>query len=218
MNRRDFLKISGMSVLGLMYNCSNILRSSTKQPNIICILADDLGYGDVSCLNPESKIQTPYMDKFASEGMIFTDAHSGSAVCTPTRYGILTGRYSWRSTLKEGVLKGHSPALIDNDRLTVADLMKKSGYKTACIGKWHLGMEWPTIDGQPAQIGLKNVDFKKDIRQNPLDLGFGYFFGLSASLGMAPHTFIENRRVAVEPTQYVTDKKILKGRNNKKEK
>jgi len=213
LKRRDFLQFCGMGIIALAVNQYLFAKNSSKRfPNIIFILADDLGYGDVSCLNPESKIHTPNLDNLASEGITFTDAHSGSGVCTPTRYGILTGRYSWRSILKKGVLQGHSRALISSDRLTVADLLKKAGYKTACIGKWHLGMDWPTKDGRPAVKGLKNVDFKQDIKNSPLDFGFDYFFGISGSLGMAPHTFIENRRVVVEPTIYVKDKKILHGK------
>ncbi|RMD76790.1 MAG: arylsulfatase, partial [Lentisphaerae bacterium] len=118
--------------------------ASSPPPNIVFILADDLGYGDVHCLNPQrGKIPTPNLDKLATEGMIFTDAHSASAVCTPSRYSILTGRYNWRTHLQSGVLFGFSPPLIAKERLTVAELLKKNGYSTACIGKWHLGLELP---------------------------------------------------------------------------
>ena len=124
--------------------------SKEKGPNIIYVLADDLGYGDITAFNPDGKIQTPNIDKLASDGMIFTDAHTPSAVCTPTRYGILTGRYNWRSPIKSGVLTGKSKALIPNNRTTVASLVKKKGYATAFIGKWHIGAEkgrWPTDHG-----------------------------------------------------------------------
>src|SRR3954469_10208308 len=114
-----------------------------RLPNIVYILADDLGYGDVKCLNPEGKIPTPNIDRLAAEGVTFTDAHSGSSVCTPTRYGLLTGRYCWRSRLQSSVLGGFSPHLIEPGRLTVAALLRRHGYTTACIGKWHLGMDWP---------------------------------------------------------------------------
>jgi arylsulfatase A len=116
---------------------------SAGKPNIVYILADDLGYGDVQCLNPQrGKIATPHLDKLASQGMAFTDAHSGSSVCTPTRYGLLTGRYAWRTRLQAGVLDGgHDEPLIAADRLTVAGLLKAQGYATACIGKWHLGFQ-----------------------------------------------------------------------------
>src|SRR5438105_1505593 len=107
-------------------------------PNVIYILCDDLGYGDVKCLNPDGKIATPNMDRLGKTGMIFTDAHSSSAVCSPTRYGVMTGRYNWRSNLQNGVLGGLSPRLIEPGRMTVASLLKQHGYWTACLGKWHL--------------------------------------------------------------------------------
>src|SRR5260370_898098 len=113
-------------------------EGSSARPNIVLILADDLGYGDPGCYNPASKIPTPNIDRLAAQGMRFTDAHTPSAVCTPTRYGILTGRYCWRTSLKKGVLDGYSPLLIEPGRLTVASLLKQQGYATACLGKWHL--------------------------------------------------------------------------------
>jgi len=143
MNRRTFIKASGGGALALwLSGRMPAARAAEKPkfPNIVYILCDDLGYGDVKCLNTEGKIPTPTLDKLASQGVIFTDAHSGSAVCSPTRYGIMTGRYSWRSTLKSGVLYTNSPPLIPTDRLTVASLLKQRGYRTACIGKWHLGI------------------------------------------------------------------------------
>jgi arylsulfatase A-like enzyme len=106
------------------------------------VLADDMGYGDISKLNPEGKIKTPNLDQLADEGMIFTDAHTSSSVCTPTRYVILTGRYNWRSKLKNGVLTGKSKALIHSSRKTVASMLNDQGYQTGFIGKWHLGWDW----------------------------------------------------------------------------
>ena len=123
-----------------------VVRSADK-PNIVYVLCDDLGYGDVRCLNPDGKIATPNMDRLAAAGMVFTDAHSSSAVCTPTRYGILTGRYNLRSRLKSHVQGGMSPRLIEPGRLTVAAFAKQNGYHTAAIGKWHLGMDWVLKDG-----------------------------------------------------------------------
>ncbi len=119
--------------------------SKRKAPNIVYILADDLGYGDVSCLNEDGKINTKNIDSIAKEGMKFTDAHSGSAVCTPTRYGVMTGRYAWRTRLKSGVLGGWSRPLMSVDRMTVASMLKENGYRTGCVGKWHLGWEWASI-------------------------------------------------------------------------
>ena len=115
-------------------------------PNFVYVFCDDLGWGDVSCLNPESKIHTPNIDALAASGMSFTDAHTGSAVCTPSRYTLLTGRYCWRTELKDGVGGGYSPPLIKPDRLTVAGMLKNAGYSTACVGKWHVGMNWQLKD------------------------------------------------------------------------
>ncbi len=123
-----------------------------SNPNIVYILADDLGWGDLKCNNPESKIPTPFLDKLASQGMNFRDAHSGSAVCTPTRYGILTGRYSWRTKLQSGVLGGYSPPLIESDRPTLPGYLKANGYHTVCFGKWHLGMELALKEGERPRI------------------------------------------------------------------
>ncbi|MDF7807739.1 arylsulfatase [Pontiellaceae bacterium B12219] len=177
-------------------------EAAGTKPNIVYILADDLGYGDVSCLNPElGKINTPHMDQLASEGMIFTDAHTSSSVCTPTRYSILTGRYNWRTELQSGVLMGFDKPLIDADRVTVADVLKQSGYNTACIGKWHIGLEMPTIDGAALnEDGLSNVDWTGKITGGPVDLGFDYFFGIAASLNIAPYIYMENDRFVGECT------------------
>ncbi len=180
---------------------------TAKRPNIVYILADDLGYGDVHCLNPEGKILTPNLDRLAHSGMTFTDAHSGSAVCTPTRYGILTGRYSWRSRLQAGVLGGCSPRLIEPGRLTVAELLRRHGYQTTAIGKWHLGMNWALKPGKPPfhdniEKGADgwNVEFSRPITDGPMSVGFDEYYGISASLDMVPYTFIENDRVAALPT------------------
>jgi arylsulfatase A len=156
-------------------------------PNIVYILADDMGYGDVSCLNEKSKINTIHLDRMASEGMKFTDAHSSSAVCTPSRYSILTGRYNWRSWLKKGVTFGYDKPVIDEDRDTVASYLQDNGYTTGCIGKWHLGWEWPLNSDD-----IENVDFTRPIRQGPTAFGFDYFFGIAASLDMPPYVYIEN--------------------------
>ena len=122
------------------------------KPNIVLIFADDMGYGDLSCQNPESKIDTPTLDGIAARGVRFDDAHAASSVCSPSRYAVLTGRYAWRGRLKKGVLGGYSHTLIEDGRLTVGDLLRDHGYHTACIGKWHLGWEWQvqgTEDGGP---------------------------------------------------------------------
>ncbi len=180
---------------------------AADQPNIVVVLCDDLGYGDVKCNNPEGKIATPNFDRLASGGVRFTDAHTSSSVCTPTRYGLLTGRYNWRTKLQTGVLGGLSPRLIEQGRETMASLLKAQGYQTACVGKWHLGMDWAKQPGKdvtelaiekPDQVN--NVDFTKPIANGPTSVGFDYYFGISASLDMVPYTFIENDRVTVVPT------------------
>src|SRR4051794_32371904 len=147
---------------------------AADKPNIVYILCDDLGYGDLKCLNRDGKIATPNVDRIAAAGIAFTDAHSGSAVCTPTRYGIMTGRYAWRTRLQSGVLGGLSPRLIERNRMTVASLLKQNGYHTAAIGKWHLGMNWVKLPGKdvtelnietPEQV--KNVDYGQPIAGGP---------------------------------------------------
>ena len=181
--------------------------AADAKPNIVFILCDDLGYGDVHCLNRQGKIPTPAFDKIAAQGMIFSDAHSGSAVCTPTRFGLMTGRYAWRSRLEQGVLGGLSPRLIEPGRLTVAAMLKSQGYHTACFGKWHLGMDWVLHEGkQITKLGIEapdqvwNVDYSQPIANGPNAVGFDEYFGISASLDMVPYTFIENDHVAVLPT------------------
>ena len=165
-----------------------------KRPNIVYILADDMGYGDVSCLNPDSKIRTVHLDQLASEGKAFRDAHSSSAVCTPSRYSLLTGRYNWRSWLKEGVTFGYDKPLIERERMTVASLLKQQGYATACVGKWHLGWTWPRKGDRET-----DVDFEKPIADGPTTLGFDVFFGISASLDMPPYVYVENDRPTTVP-------------------
>lgn len=196
---RHFLLLSILFAVGS-------LAPAASKPNIIFILCDDLGYGDVKCLNPEGKIATPHMDRLAAEGMIFTDAHSGSSVCTPTRYGVMTGRYAWRTKLQSSVLGGLSPRLIEQGRLTVADFLRQNGYHTACVGKWHLGMDW-VKKGEVTELGIEsaaqvnNVDYTKPIANGPTSVGFDSYFGISASLDMVPYCFIENDRVPVNPTE-----------------
>ncbi|MFI5380421.1 MAG: arylsulfatase [Tepidisphaerales bacterium] len=204
---RSFLGIgfAAVAVLLALGVRPAVAADAPDKPNIVLILTDDLGYGDVSCLNPESKIQTPAIDRLAAQGMTFTDAHAPSTVCTPTRYSVLTGRYAFRGRSRTGVLGGYSPRLIEPGRLTVGEMLRQSGYDTGAIGKWHLGMDWPTKE--KAEFGdtiapkakPELIDFTKPIPGGPLAVGFDYFYGISASLDMDPYVYIENDRVVEAP-------------------
>jgi len=178
--------------------------------NIVVILADDFGVGDIQAHYPNNKILTPNLDRLAQEGVSFTDAHSGSAVCSPTRYGLLTGRYAWRTSLQEWVLACYEPPLIDKDRITLPGYLKNLGYQTACIGKWHLGMEW-SGEQLSRRVETKNAlkseewDFTKPMRGGPTERGFDYYFGTHVP-NFPPFTFIENNRVVDLPTaKYIYD-------------
>ena len=183
--------------------------NAAEKPNIIVILADDQGFGDLAANNPQSKIATPNLDALAKGGLRFTDGHTSSGVCTPTRYSLLTGRYHWRTRLQSGVLGGFSPPLIAKDRLTVAGLLKQQGYATGCFGKWHLGMSFPLKNGGVADDGgnfsksfqdAASVDYGRDILDGPVDHGFDTYFGISASLDMPPFVWIKDRRVTEIPS------------------
>ena len=182
-NRGLLLSLGSMTVLS---GCAQQPQEQ-KKPNIVFIFADDMGYGDVSAFNENSKIQTTNIDRIANEGVAFTDAHSSSSVSTPSRYSLLTGRYNWRSDLKSGVLMGYNKALIAPDRRTIASVLRDQGYQTACIGKWHLGWDWNNIEA-----GKDSVDFSKPITNGPTTRGFDYFYGIIASLDMAPYVYVEN--------------------------
>lgn len=175
-------------------------QPSTK-PNIIIIYTDDQGYGDVSALNPEAKFQTPNIDRIANEGMIFTDGHSSDGVCTPSRYSLLTGRYSWRTSLKNGVLGADGPCLIEQGRMTLASLLRDQGYQTAMIGKWHLQMEF---------VGKKEEgrDWSAPFQEGPIEHGFDYFYGIPASMNYGILTYLENDRV-IDPPVLWTKKKAV---------
>lgn len=181
-------------------------QAKSKQPNIVYILADDMGYGDVQCLNPEGKIPTPNLDAMAQNGVSFTDAHTTSAVCTPTRYSILTGRYNWRTSLKSSVLGGFSKSLIKQETVTVAEMLKEQGYQTAYIGKWHLGWDWTmkanADEKNPNSLGkIKDVDYTAPITNGPSSHGFDYSFGFCGSLDMPPYVWVENDYPTQVPKQ-----------------
>jgi arylsulfatase A len=202
----DFgFRISDFLSHSLIFLCTLLpqlpLSAPAASPNIVVILADDLGYGDVGCYNAQSKIPTPHLDHLAAEGMRFTDAHAPDAVCTPSRYGLLTGRYAFRSRLKSGVLPPWGSPLIEPGRLTLPTLLREHGYATACIGKWHLGWDWPTTDGLHAasKQGFGNVDFNKPIPNGPTSRGFDFYFGVDLP-NYPPYCFIENDRTVGMPS------------------
>ncbi|MDF2376291.1 MAG: arylsulfatase [Verrucomicrobiales bacterium] len=186
-----------------------VLGEEDALPDIVIILADDMGWGDPQCYEPDSKIPTPNLDRLADEGMRFTDAHTPSSVCTPTRYTLLTGRYCWRTWLEKGVLDGFGPPLIGGGEDTVATLLKRAGYRTACVGKWHLGMQWHDLEGNPVgERGAQGfrpgdtMDFGQDLTGGPNDVGFDSYFGISASLDMSPYVYLRDRRVETRPTAW----------------
>ncbi len=196
MDRRSFIKYLGLYGTSSLFlqgcsSASKMMEFSKKiksKPNIVIILADDMGYGDVGCYGSQ-KVLTPNIDKIAEKGIRFTDAHSPSAVCTPTRYGILTGRYCWRSRLKSEVLwSGYEQPLIESDRMTIASMLKTAGYDTACVGKWHVGMEWSKD---------KNGRYEKVI-SGPREIGFDYYCCVPGGHNLPPYCLVENDNVIGE--------------------
>lgn len=198
-----------------------------SRPNIVVIMADDLGYGDVGCYNPESKIPTPNLDRLAKSGARFTDAHAPSTVCTPSRYSLLTGRMAFRTGYRGGVFTGvGGPSLIEASRLTLPGMLQKKGYATAAVGKWHVGLTFRTGDGTPAYqvpvdgektgaakelARVRLTDFSRPLTDGPVHRGFDYFFGTAC----CPTTdwlyaFIENDRVPVPPTTPLDASKLPK--------
>jgi arylsulfatase A-like enzyme len=183
------------------------------KPNIVYILADDMGYGDLGTNNPDSKIPTPNLDRLAAEGIRFSNAHAGSSVCTPSRYAVLTGRYSWRGRLKSGIVWEWDGSLIEPDRPTVGHLLQNAGYATACFGKWHLGWDWATKDGTHPNETLafgeqlrtdraafaENIDFSARIGGGPVDRGFDSYFGVDVP-NFSQYTWFIDDHVAAVPT------------------
>lgn len=163
-------------------------RSPRRPPNIVFVMADDMGYGDVHALNRASTIPTPNLDQLAAAGCTFTDAHTPSSVCTPTRYGVLTGRYCWRGRLKRGVINGYGGPVIERGRQTVADLLRSAGYHTTVVGKWHLGLEWPKGDDG-------GIRFEQPVGSPPNDYGFDHSYIIPASLDFPPYVYVEDGAV-----------------------
>ncbi|HZH74043.1 MAG TPA: arylsulfatase, partial [Mariniphaga sp.] len=199
-----------LSLLGICLGDYVFANQTSSLPNIVIILADDMGYGDVQYLNPQSKTLTPAIDKLAQNGIVFTDAHASASVCTPSRYGLLTGRYAFRSPKAANGIWGFDGPVIEPDRETLASMLQKAGYTTACIGKWHLGIGWQTKnDGdKPAldkSTGFSNVDYSKNVSSGPNDYGFDYSFIHPASLDIPPYVFIKNHEVVDKDIILTTD-------------
>jgi len=178
-----------------------------KMPNIVIIYADDMGYGDMSCQNPKAKFQTPNLDRLASQGIRFTDGHSSSGICTPSRFALLTGQYHWRRF--HGIVNAFGKSVFEKDEFTVPRMLQQQGYTTACIGKWHLGWDWQFLSepsGEVFQWGRHRsfyrpdeIDFDNPISGGPLDQGFDYYFG-DGTINFPPYAFVENDRFVEKPT------------------
>ncbi len=190
---------AGMAALVL---CLAWSAQGKDRPNIVVILADDMGIDSVAALNEKCGIPTPHLDRLLAQGMHFTDAHSGSAVCSPTRYGVLTGRYSWRSRLKRGIVGQWQAPLIEEDRLTLPGMLKAEGYQTACIGKWHLGWDWPKKGGG-FTTKLKEIDFSRATGGGPTTCGFDHYFGDDVP-NWPPFVWIENTQTQGVPNEHLT--------------
>ncbi|MDG1897755.1 MAG: arylsulfatase [Fuerstiella sp.] len=184
--------------------------SETQRPNIVIILADDMGYGDVGALNVDSRIPTPNLNRLAEESVTFTDAHSAGSYCVPSRYGLLTGRYMWRTRLGSGGnLANLAGTLIETGRMTIADVLQGAGYDTGLVGKWHQGIDWKLYDEaarsvirvHPNYQDFRNIDFGSPVLRGPADYGFDYSFGTAGSAEMNPCTFIMNNKATVIPTR-----------------
>lgn len=228
-NLRDKTAFWGLASCCSLASCQLQEKNvSVDKPNIVIILADDMGYGDVSANNPYSRIKTPNIDQLAADGLAFTDAHAGAAVSIPSRYGLITGCYKFRAE-KKGSYMGYLPPLIEPERETIASLMRKAGYTTACVGKWHLGLTWGCKDENKPLVpdrktaGFTNVDFHASVIEGPDAVGFDHYFILPASLDMPPYAFVRNGKVvdpdmiltadayphSSEDTQYAWDRKYV---------
>ena len=204
---RSRLLATGIISLGMHTAPALSDENPTEQqalPNIVILLADDLGIGDPRCYNPDSKIPTPHIDQLAQEGMRFMDAHTPAAICTPTRYALLTDRYCWRTHLKQGVLwSDYAPALIEPKRTTLPSLLQQQGYHTGCIGKWHLGFNWASFDGEPVtHKHFAETNFEPPVERGPSSVGFDYSMIIPASLDIPPYLWLENGCATEQPTKH----------------
>lgn len=194
----------------LMCACTNKEFSEVEQPNIVIIYADDMGFGDLNCQNPNSKIPTPYLDKLATEGMRFTDAHSSSGICSPSRFALLTGQYHWRRT--HGIVGSFGPAMFKNSDITLPQVLKETGYTTACFGKWHLGWNWNFINEKPTGERTywnntrkaylnEDIDWESPLTGGPLDRGFDHYFG-DGTINFPPYAWVEDEHFVEIPIDF----------------
>ena len=198
-----------------LISCADQASEAPALPNILFILADDLGYGDVACYNPESKIPTPNLDQLAREGMRFTDAHSPSTVCTPTRYSILTGRMAFRTGMRSVFVGVQGPSLIAADRLTLPQMLREKGYTTACTGKWHIGMTFFNEQGDTIKDrgvkGVQEIDYTRSIPDGPIHRGFDQFYGtVSCPTTDWLYAYVDGDRIPVPATQLLDKTKLPK--------
>ena len=209
MSKKKFFLFILLPFFGAMLFCLLGFEKSTDLPNIIIIYADDMGYGDLNCQNPTSKIPTPYLDQLASEGMRFSDAHSSSGICSPSRFSLLTGMYHWRRTHK--IVNSFGKPMFKDSDYTLPQMLQQKGYTTACIGKWHLGWDW-TFKNQPSRIvkrkakkdikvyAAKDIDWSVPLKGGPMDRGFDTYFG-DGTINFPPYAWVENDRFLTVPTE-----------------
>lgn len=200
-------------LLGLLFLLSCTEKPKDSLPNILIIYADDMGYGDLACQNPEAKLTTPNLDQLAAEGIRFTDGHSSSGICSPSRFALLTGQYHWRRM--HGIVGPFGGTVFKQNEFTLARMLDSKGYHTACIGKWHLGWDWDSIKVEGAELlpvpgdstrkgyGPNDFDWGQAFTGGPLDQGFDYYFG-DGTINFPPYAFIENDRLTKTPTEYLT--------------
>lgn len=209
MHKRNYIKsLIILTILLIVLTCTDCSKVENNQPNVVIIYADDMGYGDLNCQNPNSKIPTPNLDKLASKGMRFTDAHSSSGICSPSRFALLTGTYHWRR--QHGIVGAFGKPFFRDTDITLPQVLKTEGYTTACIGKWHLGWDWEfknAPSGEVMQWGKmrkvylpKDIDWSRPVAGGPLDRGFDYYFG-DGTINFPPYAWVENNRFVEVPTE-----------------
>jgi len=214
--RPNFMQSSALRwrvIIVMLCQMGALSAFAAERPNIVLIYADDMGVGDVSGLNPDGKIQTPHLDQMMDKGLALLNGHSTAGVCTPSRYSLLTGRYSWRGKRSGGVAHGNSPSEVEKGRTTLASLLKKAGYRTAMIGKWHLGFDWERLPSAKKGeiISISDIDYTMPFRGGPVDHGFDSFFGIAASLDMPPYVWLIDDRASEVPTKTQPHVKVPMG-------